>query len=123
MPRVFTSTIERWQGTVTLCEPLDIEQVMLIEDALDALAEVHAQKKGSIYLSQLPSGGADLQWTSREDHIFIPVIERCVQKWDLQNFTPSPFQATPRSDSHILVRLLWNELLKIYQGEKEVPNE
>jgi hypothetical protein len=121
MPRIFKSPIERWQGTVTLCEPLDIEQVMLIEDALDALAEVNAQKSGSAYLQQIGDGAAELKWTSREDHIFIPVIVRCVEAWELSDFTP--FQATPRNDSHLLVRLLWNELLKIYQGEKQIPNE
>ncbi len=120
MPRVIKSPIERWQGTVTLYEPLDIEQVMLIEDAMDTLAA--ADPKRSAYMEKL-RGEKDITWTSREDYIFIPVIQRCVEKWELQDFTPSPFQATPRNDSHTLVRLLWGEILKIYQGEKQVPNE
>lgn len=124
MPRKVKSPVARWKGTVTLCDPLTIEQVMAIEDALDAATRVQP----SDFLKKLKEDDgevntAELKWSSREDGLFIPVIMDCVEQWDLKNFTPDPFPGTPRRDSHLLVQTLWSELLSIYQGEREIPNE
>jgi hypothetical protein len=121
MPRIIKSPVERWQGTITLCEPLTIEQCMAIEDALDALAET--EPKASKYLSKINEGKVDLDWGSRQDVLFIPAIQGCIEKCELDGFTVHPWQGSPRGDSHLLVRALWSELLKIYQGEQQIPNE
>ena len=120
MPRVIKSPVERWQGTVTLCEPLDMEQVMAVEDAQDALTQLEHK---SPFLNKVMDGKVELTWNSRYDYIVVPAVQKCVEKWDLDGFQHDPFQATPRNDSHTLINTLWAEVWKIYQGEQQIPNE
>jgi len=114
------SPVERWAGEVVLCDPLTLEQVMAIEDALDAGIEIGDSK----FLSALEKSGdgkVSLQWSSRLDKIYIPVISQCVESHTLPiDFARLP--ASPRKDSHLLIATLWSELLKIYRGEIEIPN-
>lgn len=118
MPRIVKSPVERWSGTVTLYEPLDIEQVIAIEDAQDELEE-YLRQKGK----PAEDGSVEVKWTSRQDRFVIPAISKCIEKWDIEGVKPDPFPASPRNDAHTLTLTLWFELIKIYKGEKEVPNE
>lgn len=114
------SPVERWAGEVVLCDPLTLEQVIKIEDALDASVEI-GDSKFIQALSSANEGKLSLQWTSRLDAIYIPVIRFCVEKHDLP-IDFDNFPASPRKDSHALVAFLWGELLKIYRGAIEIPN-
>jgi Uma2 family endonuclease len=53
----------------------------------------------------------------------LPAVLACVEKWELENFNPEPFPASPRGASHKLIDFIFSELVTIYMGEKEVPNE
>ena len=118
MPRVLNSPVARWPGSITLSDPLDISQVMAIDEAKDAEYDVKPSKAMSAIR------GEDLVWTSGLDHARLPAILVCVEKWELENFSVEPkFPATPRNESHQLVDFLWKELQKIYDGEVAVPNE
>jgi len=108
-----SKTIEvkgKWAGTVEIADPLTIPQVQLIEAALTP-----------------PAAGEDGKlWTSALDVGKLPAIFACVTSWNLsglENVTLETFPATPRKASHALVDFIFAELIKIYSGEVEVPNE
>ena len=98
----------RWAGTVTIAEPLTFPQAQLIEAGL-----------------KQPEGheGEDRIWLSVIDVMKLPAVIGCVEKWELAGFTPDPFPASPRGDSHKLIDFIFGEMLKVYFGEQIVPNE
>lgn len=116
MSKTITSPIARWQGTVTLAEPLTLPQAEAIEQAQDALSEKIKElieKNTEHYFSEL-------------DKLKTGAINMCIEKWSLDNFTPlsdNTVPYSPRKDSHHLIDWLFSELVKIYSGESEVPNE
>lgn len=116
-----TSPVEKWAGEVVLCDPLTIEQVIAIEDALDAGVEVGDSKFIESLAKSADGKVSSLQWTSRLDAIYIPVIAKCIDSHTLP-FQFDKFPASPRKDSHLLVTVLWGKLLDIYRGTVEVPN-
>lgn len=66
-------------------------------------------------------------WMSIVDEKMLPAICLCVSKWELFGFpetvTPDNFPATPRPESHKLIKWLFDEIYKVYLGELEIPNE
>jgi hypothetical protein len=110
--KVITSPSKRWPGSVTLCDPLTLPQVELIEAALEMPKDV--SEDGRVFLTVL-------------DKPQLPAVLACVEKWELQNFPDSPaletFPMTPRKASHDLISWIFVELRKIYLGELEIPNE
>jgi hypothetical protein len=107
MPKEITSPIKRWAGTVTIADPLTLPQAKAIEAALD---DANIPKEGKLWLSVI-------------DENKLPAVIACVQEWHLDNFTPDPFPASPRGDSHKLIDWIFGELIKVYAGEAEIPNE
>lgn len=107
MSKVITVT-GKWAGTVTLTDPLTLPQAQLIEAGLK-------QPEGH-------EGEARI-WLSVLDAEKLPAVLACVEKWELENFNPEPFPASPRGASHKLIDFIFSELVTIYMGEKEVPNE
>jgi hypothetical protein len=97
-----------WQGSVTLCEPLTLSQVEMIEAAQGI------EYPGRYYLTAF-------------DKDKIPVILKCVEEWNLIEFPKEPtlenIPMTPRVASHLFVDWLWDEVIKVYEGEQEIPNE
>lgn len=143
MPKTKESTVKGFEGSVVFHDPLNIEQVFAIEEAQDkansledietsafltkalkAKDRLDAQVKG-----EEPKLGDDFvaRWSSKTDHLFIPAIVLCVKEWHLANtpekVTVENFPMSPRLASSQLIDWLWSEILKIYQGETEVPNE
>ncbi len=117
MSKTITSPIARWQGTVTLSEPLTLPQAEAIEQAQSSLQEkikeLVEKKITEFYFLEL-------------DKLKAGAINACLEKWSLDNFAPLadntvPF--SPRKASHELIDWLFNEVIKIYTGESEVPNE
>jgi len=109
-----SKTIEvkgKWAGTVEIADPLTIPQVQLIEAGL-AKPEKDAEGK---------------TWLSAYDANRIPALLGCVTKWNLEGFpenlTVENFPASPRKASNALVNFLFLELINIYTGDTEVPNE
>jgi hypothetical protein len=107
MSKQITSPSTRWPGTVMIADPLTIPQAQLIEAGLK---QPDAKEGERVWLSIIDAGK-------------LPAILGCVEKWELENFTPDPFPASPRGDSHKLIDWLFSELLKVYFGEAIVPNE
>jgi len=114
------SPVEKWSGDVVLCDPLTIEQVIAIEDALDAGVEI-GDSEFIKSLAKSTDGVASLKWNSRLDAIYIPVIAKCTESHTLP-FEFDKFPASPRKDSHLLVTVLWSKLLDIYRGTIDIPN-
>lgn len=108
MSKVITSPSKRWAGTVTLADPLTLAHVEAIEQALEIQTDGER-----VYLSVI-------------DKRNLPAVFACVEKWDLGNFpeavTLDTFPMSPRKASHDLVQWLWNELMKVYVGEQDIPN-
>ncbi|MFZ5589628.1 MAG: hypothetical protein ACOY4M_08345 [Pseudomonadota bacterium] len=129
MPRKISINIPPFVGSVTLAEPMTLEQVIALEDAQDAAAEENSE---SPFLKRIVEARGDDRearaiWASRADRHFIPVICKCVERWDIENYpehiTPETFPATPRGKSIELIRTLMSELMAVYNGETSVPNE
>lgn len=116
MSKTISSPIVRWQGTVTLSEPLTLPQAEAIEQAQSALQEKIkelVENKTEYFFLEL-------------DKLKTGAINACLEKWNLDNFTPLedntvPF--SPRKESHDLIEWLFKEITKIYTGDQEIPNE
>lgn len=95
-----------WSGSVTFCDPLLLPHAEAIEDWLAGKDEAKATD--------------ELKRT-------LPMLSACVEKWELANFplspTPETFPLSPKLGSDSLLSWLVGEILKIYYGELEVPNE
>jgi len=112
MSKTITSPIARWQGTVTLSEPLTLPQAEAIEQGLEPPKDI-------------PADG--LIFNTVNDKRVMPAIFACVEKWELKDFpvevNADNFPFSPRGESHKLIDWLFGEIFKIYTGESEVPNE
>lgn len=109
MPKVIESPVKRWAGRVTIADPLTLPQAQAIEASLDKSGDIKTVD-GKLWLSTI-------------DENKLPAVMVCVEKWELSNFTPDPFPASPRVDSHKLIDWIYSEIIKVYSGEAEVPNE
>ena len=113
MSKKITSPVSRWEGTVTIADPLTIPQAKLIEAGLEPPVDSDEQS-GRIWLTVI-------------DEKQLPAVLGCVEKWELENFpqnvTEETFPASPRGDSHKLISAIFRALMAVYSGEAEVPNE
>ncbi len=114
MPKIITSPIPRWTGTVTIAEPLTMPQALEIERCRAV------EKEG---LSKAPSENFKEFRQALNMSGKVPVIKLCVEKWELENFTPDPFPASPKNDIHKLIDWLCREIETVYFGDAFVPNE
>lgn len=112
MTKVIKSQSKVWSGSVHIADPMTMPMVKLVEDVLDSFLK---DKDGDkvIYLSIV-------------DEAMLPAIVACVEKWELSNFpdtvTPETFPATPRKESHELIKWLFSEIYRVFIGETEIPN-
>ena len=110
MSKIITSPIKRWPGTATIADPLSFPQAEAIQDVLGLPDE------------EKPVLPKKRVWLTVNDKKKLPAVLACVEKWDLENFNPDPFPASPRHDSHKLVDWIWSEIYKVYIGEFDDPN-
>ena len=106
MPKTITSPVERFPGSVTIADPMRIDQAQAVEVALIAIQALETPRQSDI------------------DAVTIPAIMANVEKWELSGvdgFIP----ASPRVDSSKLINWLFTQILQIYSGSGEVqdPNE
>ena len=124
MPKVIQSKIEHFPGTVTLSEPLTMLQVVKIDECLLARREYFEEKE--IDGKRVYALKAGSFW-SQPDSVALEAIMKCVDEWGLknvpENVTAETFPGSPRPASKALIDCLINEILSVYQGEIEVPNE
>lgn len=106
-----------WQGNIHLPAGFILEQIEVIEEAMEktrnVTREAIEEKKGLMY-------------TVTDKLKLFPIV-LCVKEWQLEGFpkdvTVDNFPLSPRQTSHEFIRWLWNEVLAIYFGEIEIPNE
>jgi hypothetical protein len=111
MSKVIKSPVEKWAGSVTIADPLTLTQARLIEAGMK---EPVKDIDGKV-------------WFSTMDEAMLPAIIACGEKWNLSNMpetiTVETFPASPRKASHKLINWLSNEIVQVYTGELEIPNE
>lgn len=111
MSKVITSKSKVFSGTVTLFDRLTLAQVELVEAAL---LDTPPVKDGNVRLTDI-------------DRPRLPALLACVERWDLQNFpealTVDTFPLTPRRQAHDLVIQIFDEIVSVYNGEQQIPNE
>jgi hypothetical protein len=105
MPKVIESPVKRWPGKITISDPLTFPQVQAIEDATGEDGELK-KLRGSKLSARI-----------------LPAVLACVEKWELDNFTPDPFPASPVISSSQLIVFVFNEIMEVYIGERDIPNE
>jgi NADPH-dependent ferric siderophore reductase len=115
--KVITSPSKRWQGSVTLYDPLTLPQVKLIEAGLE--------------LPESAKGKERILFTVT-DEVALPAIFACVEKWDIsptlkvresEPLSVDNFVFSPRDETHELIKWIFDEIRRIYLGELEIPNE
>jgi len=108
--KVIQSTSTRWPGSVTITTDPSWEQI----DALESSFDIDIPK-------------TDKVWYSVIDRNKIPAVIAWVEKWELQNFPDAPtdetFPRVPRVESHKLVDGIMREIMAVYNGAQEIPNE
>ena len=108
MPKTITSPVECFPGTVTLYDPLNYPQLLVVTQNREELAEQDI--KG-------------VEW----NYLWLTAIFEVVEKWDLDNFpkdvTAETFPSTPLGDSDALIIWLSREINSLIVGAEEVPNE
>ena len=117
MSKVIKSKAQNYTGTVTIFDRLVLSQVELVEAALldnKTVYEDARENEKSVYRTQI-------------DKPKLPALLACVEKWEIEGF-PEPltvdnFPLTPRADANYFIEMVFDEIRRIYNGEREVPNE
>lgn len=115
MSKVIISPIARWPGTVTLADPLTLDQALAFEEAQD---------EASVYRDGL--GDAGMLRPKDFTHllkIWEPGLLACVECADLPALPafPQHLPGSPGTDAKAFVVWLLGEVSRVYQGA-EVPN-
>jgi hypothetical protein len=107
MPKIVTSPVSKFPGTVTLLEPHNIVATLEFEKALRK------------YVEQIEAKA----YRSEAQYHMIPGIIACVQEWNLDGFPASvtleSFPTSPRNAASDVINWLFNEIHAIYQGDTE----
>lgn len=105
--KTLESPVEYFSGTVVLPDFLTLPQCVAFERAMGE------GKKGGVF--------------SEYHNAVLPAILDCVKEWHIKGIDEHPtvetFPATPKRPSAIFVGWLVDEILKIYIGENQVPND
>ena len=111
MPKVITSPVKRFPGTVTLSDPLTFPQVIAFQDAIGDVQELEEGEK---------------TWPKML-YALLPGIIACVEKWELEGVSEHPtvdtFPGTPLMSAGKLVDWLQGEVTALLVEAETVPNE
>lgn len=111
MPRIITSPIPEFPGTITLCEPLTLAQCYSVSVAFETMSGKHDTKSGHVYARNLD---------------ILKALIACTERWDIAGQPEKPteetFIASPVDKSNNLLSWAFAELSRIYFGEQIVPN-
>lgn len=115
--------LESWKGAVTFADPLYTEHALAVEQALDDMQVA----RPSAFLTNIRGGEMEINWSSSSDVPALRALCVCVEKWEIDGIapdvTPETFPMSPRPKSTELISWLFGELMKIYWGAVDVPNE
>ena len=124
MPKVIQSPVKHFPGTVTLSDPLSLPQVVRIDECLLARKQYFEETEVDGERSYTLKEGA---FWSNANTVEVEAILMCVEEWDLRGFTEKvtadTFPGSPRAASVQLINWLVVEILRVYRGEVEIPNE
>jgi hypothetical protein len=109
MPKIITSTIKRFPGSVTLPDYLTISQARAWEACIDAAQALRAQNISKSSVEYIA--------------VWEPGINAVVQEWSLTGFSHDPIQTTPRAAVFDVVLLIMDAITEMYVGEANVPND
>ncbi len=144
MPKLITSPVDKFPGTVTLHDPLSFPMIITIEEAVAAAGEFRTYDffcgkcKHEVDVDQIlkpcPKGeGVIMQrinWdesgTSSEYHnALTPAVMEGVQSWALEGVgnPPEYFPGSPATAANMLVKWIFDEIMVLYSGAGIVPNE
>jgi hypothetical protein len=124
MSKTVKCPVKHFKGTVSLCEPLTMPQVIAIDKSVVLRGEYFEERgegdKRGYYLKP------DTAWSSPDNEALKAILE-CVDEWHLDNVpedvTLATFPGSPRQASKDLISWLWGEVLDVYKGDVEIPNE
>lgn len=111
MPKTITSPVKEFPGTITLKQPLMMEEALALEEAIDQVREMQKTYKAE---------GKKLS-RIKTDAIYIPALCLCIEKAEIAGLDehPQKIPFTPRLASARFISWLVNELMTIYIGERE----
>ena len=130
------STLTKYPGTIILPDYLTPDQVFAVEDA--QFAARGYWRENTITETVKDEEGKDKEEVRagerfslvRARALYLPAVLLCVKEWKLENFPLNgngakmeEFPMTPVSDVSDLLQWTFNEIVKIYNGASEVPNE
>lgn len=121
MSKVITSPVKRFPGTVTLSDPFTLEQAIAWELAQIAANDltVEVERPGGKKGFDLRKGAVEGQ----RIQAYIPAFRVVVEAWNLENFSPDPWTATPIGDMYRLTSWLLDEVRRVYFGEDDESEE
>ena len=118
MPRIITSPVKRYPGTVTLSEPLNFVQLFSWRDAHEAAQE---------YVEAVDSGHLVVRDVLRYQRALLAGALRCVESHTLgglpATLTADTFPATPIKAALSLAQWLSNEIAALIAEDDEAPKE
>ena len=115
MPRLITSPVPEFPGTITLCDPLTLQQCYTISVAFETI-KVNSEDETSTRSKKAYARSRDI----------LDALIACSEKWEIQGQPEKPTQETfigsPVDKTNTLLTWAFSELQKIYFGEIVVPN-
>lgn len=115
--KVLTSPVKKWPGTITIPDYLTIPQAMAWEEAINNASSILPEKTES-NLGERVNKSFTSEWAS----LIIPGIKSCVLEWNLENFDPDNFPATPKLSRIQLLSWIMSEITNLYKEADEIPN-
>lgn len=113
--KTIESTVKRFPGSVVLPDYLNVIQVRAIEDSFLTADQIEKLEANKTY------------FVSTDIERKLPALLACVRKWSVTGVPEDPtietFPSTPIKASSDLIDQIYKELLLLYRGEAEVPNE
>ena len=114
MPKLITSPVAHWPGTVTLSDPLTYPQFLAVQDAV-------------LGIQALRDEPGETLTQERINFMYLPGLIGCIEEWRLENFPDEvavdTFPSTPGLASAELITWLLSEIIALYNEAEEVPNE
>ncbi len=132
------SELKRFPGTILLPDYLTPEQVFAVEDAQFAARDwwrEHTVKTGGTIKDAEGNDIEEVKATERFSFLrwrsnYLPAILLCVREWKLDNFPLNghgakyaEFPMTPAEDVSELLQWTFDEIVKIYNGASNLPND
>lgn len=109
MPKVISSPVAKFPGTVTLADPLTFPQLLAFEQAVEQAQAVIARE------------GTQAEY----DAALLPGLLACVVACDMAalppTLTPENFPAAPRKASNALIAWLSRSVGQLIRGDEALP--